>query len=127
MKKRALTLLEIMIVILLITLITGVISYNMKGTLDKGKAFRTERAMEQLSEMLYLRQVETSKSLKDIVDNRVKELKEMELVKNADNFLRDGWGEPFEVTYKQTAKRPEEVEIVSPRFNRYQKEHGLNR
>ena len=38
-KKRAITLLEIMIVILLIGLIGGVVSYNLKGTLDKGKAF----------------------------------------------------------------------------------------
>ena len=36
MKKRALTLLEVMIVIFLITLITGTIGYSMRGTLDKG-------------------------------------------------------------------------------------------
>ena len=126
MKKRALTLLEIMIVVLLITLITGVISYNMKGTLDKGKAFRTQRAMEQLHELLYLRQAETNKSLKSIIDNRKEELKNIDLVKNADNFLKDGWGEDFEITLKSNAKKGDEIIISSKRFSQYQNDHGLN-
>ena len=54
MKKRALTLLEIMIVIFLITLITGVVGYSMKGSLDKGKAFRTEQGKEQLHDLLLI-------------------------------------------------------------------------
>ena len=51
MKKRALTLIEIMIVIFLITLITGAIGYNMKGSMDKGKEFRTKQAKAQLHDL----------------------------------------------------------------------------
>ena len=46
-KKRAITLLEIMIVILLIGLIGGVVSYNLKGTLDKGKAFASKEGAKK--------------------------------------------------------------------------------
>ena len=53
-KKRALTLLEIMIVIFLITLITGAIGYNMLGTLDRGRVFRTQQAKEQLHDLLLI-------------------------------------------------------------------------
>ena len=53
-RKSALTLLEIMIVIFLITLITGAIGYNMKGALDRGRAFRTEQAKEQLLNLLLI-------------------------------------------------------------------------
>ncbi len=53
-KKRAFSLLEVMVVIFLITLITGAIGYNMKGTLDKGRAFRTEQAKTQLHDLLLI-------------------------------------------------------------------------
>ena len=53
-QKRTLTILEIIIVIFLITLITGTIGYNMKGTLDRGRAFRTEQARAQLRDLLLI-------------------------------------------------------------------------
>ena len=51
-KKNFLTLLEIMIVIALITIIGGVLGYNMKGSLEKGKAFKTEQAIKQIDDIL---------------------------------------------------------------------------
>jgi type II secretory pathway pseudopilin PulG len=72
--KRTLTLLEIMIVIFLITLITGVIGYNMKGSLDKGKAFRTSQAKEQLHDMLLLALAE-GESMENIIASPIAALK----------------------------------------------------
>ena len=40
--KKAMTLLEVMIVIFIIGIISSVIGYNMKGSLEKAKAFKTE-------------------------------------------------------------------------------------
>ena len=54
--------LEIIIVIFLITLITGAIGYNMKGTLDRGKAFRTEQARRELHDLLLVCVAEGSKN-----------------------------------------------------------------
>jgi len=93
-KKRALTLLEIMIVIFLITLITGVIGYNMKGSLDKGKAFRTEQAREQLHDMLLLG-VSEGRKMDDVLSNPGTVLKEIGLARDPEGLLKDGWGENF--------------------------------
>ena len=121
MKKRTLTLLEIMIVILLITLITGVLSYNMKGTLDKGKAFRTERAMEQIRELLLLRQAETGKSMTDIISKYRDELKSTGLVKDPDRLVKDGWGIDFEIKLKGK----NDLIVRSERLSEYQSKHHL--
>ncbi len=43
--KRCVTLIEMMIVMFLISLITGVIAYYYRGSLDEGKAFKTKAAL----------------------------------------------------------------------------------
>ena len=53
-KKRTLTLMEIMIVIVLIGLIGSVIGINMKGSLDKGRAFKTKEAIRQIDDIFSL-------------------------------------------------------------------------
>lgn len=95
-KKRSLTLLEIMIVIVLIGLIGSVIGFNMKGSLDEGKAFKTRQAQAQIHDILML-EVARGSTLEDVVQRKVAVLDSSGLVKNAASFLKDGWGEPFEV------------------------------
>ncbi len=95
-KKRSLTLLEIMIVIVLIGLIGSVIGFNMKGSLDEGKAFKTRQAQEQIRDILML-EVARGSSFDEVVSKKEEVLANSGLVKNPKNFLRDGWGEEFEV------------------------------
>lgn len=97
MKKRTLTLLEIMIVIFLITLITGTIGYSMRGTLDKGRAFRTEQAKEQLHDLLLISLAEGNDADK-IAQEPADYLKKLGLAKDPDNLVKDGWKEPFDIT-----------------------------
>ena len=92
-----------MIVICLITLITGVIGYNMKGSLDKGKRFRTEQAMEQLHDMLLLALSE-GKKIDEILRDPKTVLLDMGLAKNPDNLLKDGWNEPFQIKASSSKK-----------------------
>lgn len=102
MKKRALTLIEIMIVIFLITLITGAIGYNMKGSMDKGKKFRTEQAKAQLHDLLLIcldEMGDADKVMADLEDA----LKKSGLAKDPSRLLNDGWGTPFVV--KLTANK----------------------
>ncbi len=47
-KRRYITLIEIMIVMFLIALITGVLAYNYRGSLDEGKAFKTKTGLAML-------------------------------------------------------------------------------
>ena len=114
-KKRCLTLLEIMIVIFLITLITGAIGYNMKGTLDRGRAFRTEQAKEQLQELLLLCIEEGSKP-EEVMRRPAELLKRYNLAKNPDKLVVDGWGEPFEIHYSAKSK---EFSIQSKSYDHY--------
>lgn len=114
-KKRCLTLLEIMIVIFLITLITGAIGYNMKGTLDRGRAFRTEQAKEQLQELLLLCVEEGSKP-EEVARRPADLLKRYNLAKSPDKLVVDGWGEPFEIRYLPKTK---EFLVESKAYDHY--------
>ncbi|MBP7074689.1 MAG: hypothetical protein KBA81_04815 [Rhabdochlamydiaceae bacterium] len=118
-KRHPITLLEIMIVILLIGVIGGVLSYNLKGTLDRGKVFRTEEGMKRLKEILEL-QLETGKySRADLVGSsdspKVKEcVSKSQFIspQNLDAFLKDGWNEPYIITQVD-----EELHISSYRYD----------
>lgn len=93
-KKRAFTLLEIMIVIFLIGLIGSVIGYNMKGSLEKGKVFKTEQGAAQLRDVLLL-QVADGASLDDVVGSPLKYVKKSGLIRDPDKAVKDGWGQPY--------------------------------
>ncbi len=105
MKKRksALTLLEIMIVIFLITLITGAVGYNMKGSLDKGKIFRSRQAKEQLHDMLLLLLAEGTDP-QALVSRPLDHIRQLNLAKNPDKLMVDGWGAPFQVQLTRDRK-----------------------
>jgi prepilin-type N-terminal cleavage/methylation domain-containing protein len=119
--KRAFTLLEIMIVILLITIITGAVGYNMRGTLEKGKAFRTERAKEQLHDLLIYCYAET-KDADLILKNVESAITSTGLAKNPKELLKDGWGVPFEI---KASKLKNDFVIRSEKLEGYNRTHKL--
>lgn len=114
-KKRALTLLEIIIVIFLITLITGAIGYNMKGALDKGRAFRTQQAKEQLSNLLLIC-LEEGERPENLVKNPAEGLKKYNLAKDPEKLVQDGWGQPFQITLHRNRRN---FGIVSKNYDNY--------
>ncbi len=95
-KKRALTLLEIMIVIVLIGLIGSVIGVNMKGSLDEGKAFKTRQARDQITDILML-EVARGASIEEVIRAPEKFLENSGLIKKPKEFMNDGWNERFEI------------------------------
>ena len=97
-KKRAFTLLEVIIVIFLITLITGAIGYSMRGTLDKGRAFRTEQAMEQLHDLLLMCMAE-GESSDEILRDPAGIIRKYGLAKNPGKIVEDGWGGKLDIAY----------------------------
>lgn len=120
--KRTLTLIEMMIVILLITLVTGVIGYNMKGALDRGKAFRTETARERLADLLTLISSEQPEwsvvRLAGLDPTELGEkLAKTGLVRNPDEVLKDGWGHYFRLEPSSDKKS---IRIVSSWYANYQ-------
>lgn len=116
LRKKTLTLLEIMIVIFLITLVTGVIGYNMKGSLDRGKAFRSRMARDQLYDALHLLMAEGNDPSQLIANPRYF-LTQLNLAKNPDQLLKDGWGDDFEITLTRDRR---DFKITSPNANRYE-------
>ena len=95
-KKRSLTLLEIMIVIVLIGLIGSVIGVNMKGSLDEGKAFKTKQARDQITDILML-EVARGATVEEVTKDPEKYLANSGLIKKPSNFIKDGWGERFAI------------------------------
>ncbi len=115
MKKRySLTLLEIMIVIFLIGLIGSVIGYNMKGSLDEGRVFKTEKAAEQIHDIL-LMEVAKGVPIDTVVQYKEKYLENSGLVKDAKKLLKDGWGEPFVIS----VLRKNDIKVFSDRCSKY--------
>lgn len=114
-EKRALTLMEIMIVIFIITIITGAIGYNMKGSLDRGRAFKTEQAQAQLHDLLLICLEEGGKPL-EIAEDPKKYLKKYNLAKNPETIVQDGWGNEFQITYN---KKENDFEIASNAYSKY--------
>ncbi len=123
LKKRTLTLLEIMIVIFLITLITGAIGYNMRGTLDRGRAFRTNQAKEQLHDLLLICLASEDKSdAESIAKKPAEHLKSSGLAKDPDNLIKDGWGKNFII---KPTRDKSDFEIRSEGLDNYNKKKGL--
>ena len=119
-KKRALTLLEVMIVITLIAIIAGVVGFNMKGSLDEGKAQNTKLAIEKIEEILLLQAaIVDNTTLEDVVKNPKKYLEHSGLVKDAEKLLRDGWGDPFEISLSK-----EKIKIKSKRLDKFNEKKG---
>jgi type II secretory pathway pseudopilin PulG len=117
-KRHPITLLEIMIVILLIGLIGGVLSYNLKGTLDRGKKFRSEEGVKRLTEILEIEIERGAIKLNQLTGpenfHNVKQCiidSGFIAQKDAENFLYDGWKEPYIIEEANN-----EIQIYSSRM-----------
>jgi general secretion pathway protein G len=120
-KKRAITILEIMIAIFLIGIIGGVVGYNLKGSMDKGRAFKTEQAMQRVKEILYLVAGEQNLTVSEVVNDPRQYLIQSGLVKNPDDLLKDGWGGELSI-YESTEKDSKgEIETHSKNLEKYRK------
>ncbi len=117
-KKRAFTLLEIMISILIITLITGAIGYNMRGTLEKGKVFRTEQGKQQLYDLLQLCVAE-GQTVENVVKEPGKFLEKLGLAKDPAKLMVDGWGNKFDIQIIDN-----DFDIKSAGLENYKKNQG---
>lgn len=116
--KRTLTLIEIMIVIVLIGLIGSVIGFNMKGSLDEGRAFKTRQAQDQIKDILML-EVARGTPVDQVIEKKEEYLANSGLVKDPKKFLKDGWDEPFSI--KVSRKSKEEIIVVSEKLKAYER------
>ena len=96
-KKYAITLLEIIIVIFIIGIISSVVGYNLKDSLDQGKVFKTKQGMQKIYEIVQLEDslVEEMLNGKTYSENIATILKRSGFVKNIKNLMKDGWGNEY--------------------------------
>tara|TARA_A100000164_G_scaffold346962_1_gene348004 strand:+ start:93 stop:521 length:429 start_codon:yes stop_codon:yes gene_type:complete len=114
-KKKTMTLLEVMIVIFIIGIIGSVIGYNMRGSLDEGKAFKTKEAISKLYEISQL--VWDDKNQVSDDPGRIKTmLFDSRLVRRPNALMQDGWQQPFEFYIDEGSS---ELRIISKKYEEY--------
>lgn len=100
-RKSAISLLEILIVIFLIGIISSVVAFNLRGSLDQGKVFQTKQMKEQLEEVFTLALMQDPNATPEkITKNPKKYLENSPLIKDPSKAILDGWKKPF--TYSIT-------------------------
>lgn len=119
-KKRYITLVEMMIVMFLIAMITGVIAYNYTGSLDEGKAFKTKSGIDKIHTVLDLYLATHPEEKSQIPTKWRTIVAESQLVKNAKELETDGWGGSYEVTLNND----QEIEITSKKYEDYLNSKG---
>ncbi len=118
-KRRMITLIEIMIVMFLIALIMGVLAYNYRGSMDEGKAFKTKAAIEKIETILNLYVSEHPDQLNSVTSDWQNIIRGSPLVSNVNALLTDGWGSPFQVTLDEQSA----VHVSSQKYDDYINSH----
>lgn len=98
-KKRPITLIELLIVILLIGIIGGALAFNMKGSLNKGKVFKTEEGIRTIKDILQL-EVAQGADIKTVANEWKTRVKDSPLAGRPDELIKDGWGYEYKVSSK---------------------------
>lgn len=119
-KKRFVTLIEMMIVMFLIALITGVIAYNYRGSLDEGKAFKTKAGIEKLETILNLEASKNPQAASNIQSEWQKYVLSSPIIHDAKSLIKDGWGEDYQVSIDQETGN---IHVHSRKLEEYQKTH----
>ncbi len=117
-KRRHITLIEIMIVMFLIALIAGVITYNTVGSLDEGRAFKTKTGIEKLETILSLKVAENPEAMNDMETKWQEYVTASPLVQNPKALIKDGWGQDYKVTVEGSS-----IKITSEKYDNYKKTH----
>ena len=122
-KKRAMTLLEVMIVIFIIGIIGSVIGYNMRGSMDQGKAFKTKESISKVYNIVHLELGsheikalgQDSTVIKEAVERA---LERSGLVNRPSQYLVDGWKNDLEFTTRKV-KGSYEIRMRSEKYETF--------
>lgn len=122
-KKRFITLVEMMIVMFLIAMITGVIAYNYTGSLEEGKAFKTKNGMEKIHTILDLYYAVHPDEISHVETEWKNIIGSSQLVKNSKELTLDGWGVEYKVSHSREGG---DIEISSDKYTQYATAKGKN-
>lgn len=120
LRKRFITLVEMMIVMFLIAMITGVIAYNYTGSLEEGKAFKTTAGMNKIRDVLGLYYATNPDEMTNVSAEWKRILAGSQMVKNAKELEKDGWGGDYQVDMNNDG----DIIIISERYKAYMQKKG---
>ena len=99
-KKKALTLIEIMVVIALIGIIGSVVGVNMKKSMDKAKVFKSKAQAQKIEDALNMYYAENSLGSNEIIADVEGILIESGLFKDEKEILKDPYGQKYEISFQ---------------------------
>lgn len=127
-KKRAVTLIEMIVVMLLIAMITGGLAYNYNSTLNEGKVFKTKEGISRIKTIISLAMAENPDTpTQDIVNNWTSYVKESPLAGKSNELLKDGWGQEYDVTMGDGDDGREEIVVSSKRLEAHMQQKRSKR
>lgn len=118
--RRCVTLIEMMIVMFLIALITGVVAYNYRGSMDEGKAFKTKAGIDKLQTILSLA-VADNPDINLSGEGWKEYIRTSPLVQNASALIKDGWGSDYTVNYDASSGS---LSVTSSKYEAYISSHS---
>jgi len=98
-KKRSLTLIEIMVVIALIGIIGSVVGVNMKKSMDKAKAFKAKMHAQKIEDTLNMYYATSGEPISVILAKTQVILEESGLFKDTAHILVDASGKPLSIDF----------------------------
>jgi general secretion pathway protein G len=98
-KKKALTLIEIMVVIALIGIIGSVVGVNMKKSMDKAKIFKAKAQAQKIEDALNIFYAENNETPDQIIAKVEEILEESGLFKDNKDLLKDPYGKKYQISF----------------------------
>ncbi len=116
-KKRAVTLIEMIVVMMLIAIITGALAYNYNASLTEGKAFKTKEGIARIKTILSIAMVDNSDATpEEVVNNWQTHVTNSPMAGKSQELLKDGWGKLYTVRLTDDG---EEIEVRSESYDAY--------
>lgn len=120
-RRRNVTLIEMMIVMFLIALISGVVAYNYRASLDEGRAFKTREGIERVRTILLLETATNDDAWSDIETNWKAYVASSPLAANPKELVKDGWGKEYEVRVTEGPDGDQDIQVRSERYEAYKR------
>lgn len=111
---------------ILIATITGALAYNYKGSLAKGKAFKTEQTIKKIETILTIHLTESPEDAGRITDEAflrkiIKNSPIAPSLKEDQDPLLDGWGKKMKIIVDNDSNDEISVKVTSEALERYKR------
>jgi len=125
-KRRSVTLVEMIIVMILIATITGALAYNYRGTLEKGKAFKTEQTIKKIETILIIHFTEHPEDRAKLSDeSSIRQIIRRSPIapnlKSGEDPLLDGWGNKMSISEETDADEDFSIKVTSSALDKYKR------